>query len=175
MVTKLLENLREAIRARNRVLAERLIPGLPEVRIRRALDRAKVQGAVEPIVRLFSWKNGSALDSTLEQMQASPFPGSLYMFMDLEMMLSHFKEFKECSKFHPKYGEITGRYFPMFWDGSDNWLALDLNPSCSSRIVLLETESEEMVREAYASFEDFLHDAIRANRQNQRLACFEDK
>ena len=46
----------------------------------------------------------------------------------------------------------------------------DLDPAKNSRIVLIHTEFEEMVFQAYPSFEEFLKDAIRANEENEGLA-----
>lgn len=39
-------------------MTERLQAGLSESNIRRKLERAEARGAIEPIIRLFSWKNG---------------------------------------------------------------------------------------------------------------------
>lgn len=173
MSKPLLEQLETAIRQRNTILAERLQPGLPEARIERMLKRAKVEGAVEPVVSLFTWRNGSHLDPSLTLAQASPFPGSIYIFMDFEMMLAHFRGFKELANYHPKYSEVDGRYFPLFWDGSSGYLAVDLKPSNQGRVAVLDPESEKFATVAYKSFEDFLKDAIRANEENDNLSCFQ--
>jgi len=173
MSKELLQLLETAIRHRNPILSDRLQPGLPDTRIRRILQRAKVEGAVDAVVSLFSWKNGSRLDPSITQGQASPFPNSVYMFETLEVMLAHFRGFKEFAVHHPKYTEVVGRYFPMFWDGSTGYLAIDLEPSGHNRLVLLDPESESFVREAYRSFDEFLKDAIRANEEADSLTCFE--
>jgi len=174
MGATLLQKLEAALRQRNPQLAERLQPGMPETRIRRLLERAEVRGVVEPIVSLFSWKNGVNNDClALSMEQASPFPKSIYMFMELDMMTAHFGNFKDCLAHHPEYAKVAGRYFPLFWDGSNSWLTVDLDPSSHSRIVLLHTEFEQMVFEAYGSFEEFLNDAIRANEENDSLAGFD--
>src|SRR5438309_122406 len=115
MSTLLMRSLEEALRSRNPTLAGRLAPGLPETVVRQALRCAKIQGYIEPVVQLFTWKNGSRLDASLTEGQASPFPSSVYMFMDLEMMISHFREFEQCAVYHPRYSQVVGKYFPIFW------------------------------------------------------------
>jgi len=172
MSKTLLENLEKTIRKRSPILADRLQPGLPVARVQQKLQRAKVQGIVGPVVSLFSWRNGSRLDPSLTREQATPFPGSPFIFMDFEMMFVDFRAFEEYAKYHPRLTELVGRYFPLFWDGSDKHLAVDLKPSAHSRIILVDTQAEKPVAEAYASFEDFLKDAIRANEESSPLICF---
>jgi DNA-binding Lrp family transcriptional regulator len=175
MSRDLLEKFEHAIRRRNSALADRLLPGLPEARIRRMLDRGKVKGAIEPIVALYSWKNGTQPNAYVTPEQPSLFPGVVYMLAELDLMIAHFCGFKEVSTYHPRYTEVIGRYFPLFWNGSTDFLAVDLEPSSQSRVVVLEKKAEKLVREAYASFEEFLTDAIRANENNDKLSCFQTK
>ena len=94
------------------------------------------------------------------------------MFMDLSMMLAHFNGFKEGAVYHPRYSDLVGRYFPLFWDGSDGWIAVDLDPAKHTRVVVLVMELEDAVLEAYETFNAFLTDAIRANNEKDELACF---
>ena len=174
MNTALFEKLEAALRQRNPQVAERLQPGLSEKRIRRMLERSGAQGTVEPIVSLFTWRNGvNNYDQALSEEQSSLFPKSIYIFMELDMMSAHFGSFKECMEHHPAYAKVVGRYFPLFWDGSNSWLGIDLAPANKSRIVLIHTEFEQMVFRAYSSFEEFLTDAIRANEENDSLTCFD--
>jgi len=121
------------------------------------------------------WKNGSDLDPSLTMDQATLFPQLYYIFMDLEFMLSHFQMHKTWSKYQPPFVDVAGRYFPLFWNGSVNWLAVDLDVSNHSRVVVLEKKAEKLVREAYVSFDEFLKDAIRANEDNDKLTCFQTK
>lgn len=172
MTSELLRKFEDALRKRNPVLCECLQKGLSEARIRTKLEKAGVTGNVESVVQLFSWKNGSDPNPRLTQAQASPFPESIYMFMDFSMMLGHLGHFKECAVYHPRYGDIAERYFPLFWDGSNSWIAVDLAPAKRSRVVLLVTELEDSVVEAYDTFDAFLVDATRANDENDELACF---
>lgn len=161
-----------AIHRRNPALADRLLPGLPEARVRKMLDRGKVKGAVEPVVALYSWKNGTQPNAYITPERPSLFPIVVYMLAELDLMIAHFQGFEEISVYHPRYTEVIGRYFPLFWDGSMGYLALDLEPSNHSRVVVLEKKAEKLVREAYVSFDEFLKDAIRANENNDILSCF---
>ena len=172
MSKALLEEFERAIRKRNPTLGDRLDAPLPEARIQRMLHRGNVTGAIGPILNLFGWKNGSRLDPSLTLAQATPFPGSIYIFMDLELMIGHFRGFEEGAMYHPKFSQVVGRYFPIFWDGSTGYIAVDLKSS-TERVVLLDPESKDFVQEAYPSFGDFLMDAIRANEENESLRCLE--
>jgi len=175
MSAALLLRLEEALRRRNPQLVARFQPGIPERRIRRVLERAAVGGATEPIITLFSWKNGMNNDcQALSREQASPFPKSIYVFKELDAMLADFMGFEECLTHHPEYGKVVGRFFPLFWDCSNSWLTLDLEPSGHSRIVLLHTEFEQMAFEMYGSFEEFLSDAILANEEDDKLSGFDE-
>jgi hypothetical protein len=174
MNAALLEQFEAALRERNPRLAQKLHPGIPKDRISRILTRADVHGAVQPIIALFAWKNGTEIhDFELSREQASPFPKSVYLFMELEMMTAHFSNFKDCLRYHPEYAKIVGRYFPLFWDGSNSWLAIKLDAPDPGQIVLIHSELEQIVFRAYDSFTAFLRDAIRANQQNDGLTCFE--
>ena len=171
-LAKLLHDLEQAIRNRSPILADRLQPGLSEERIRRMLTQARIQSKIEPIVTLYSWKNGTNIDPSMTQIQASPFPSSIYMFMELEMMIVHFQGFTEGAIYHPEMAELVGRYFPVFWDGSTGYIAIDLKAQGGGRVVLVEPEWQQPVRQAYRGFTDFLIDAIRANQANEPLTCF---
>jgi hypothetical protein len=172
MSKALLEQFERAVRKRNPALADSLQPGLPEADIREMLQTEGVRGHIEPIVSFFVWKNGTALDPDVTLGEASPFPESIYCFGDLNTMIEHFVGFHEGFAYHPKFEETDGRYFPLFWDNSTGYLAVDLR-SPKHRVVLLEPESEELASSAYASFEEFLRDAIRANEEDDDLTCFQ--
>ena len=169
----LLVELERAITKRNPVLAQRLRPGRSEASVRRSLERAGVSGCVKPVVALFSWKNGSNLDPSVPREQVSPFPKSGYfLFMPLSFTVGHFGEFSAYIASNPRMKEVGGKYFPLFWNGKSGWLAVDLNPAKNSRVVLIESQAENPVLEAFPSFEEFISDAIRANRENNSLRCF---
>jgi hypothetical protein len=170
--TVLLDLFEQAMRQRNPALADLLQPGLPEEHIREMLKAADIQGLVDPIVSLFAWKNGTVFGRGITLEQASPFPESVYVFVDLKTMIKHFTGFHEGFVYHPKFDEADERYFPLFWDNSTGYLAVDLH-NAKHRLVLLDPESEDLAQEAYGSFEKFLEDAIRANEENDGLVCFQ--
>jgi len=172
MSKTLLDHFERAIRQRNMDLAGSLQPGLPEDRIRRMLQAADVKGDVEPVVSVYSWKNGSQADPRASLAEVSVFPDLIYVFADLKTMIAHFSEFHEGFVYHPKFHKVDGRYSPLFWDNSTAYLAVDLH-NTKHRIVLLEPETEELAQEAYGSFEEFLKDAIRANEEKDTLICFQ--
>ncbi len=164
--------LEAAICLRNPQLVDNLLPGLTQARVTKMLDRAGIRGSLQPIIDLFTWKNGAAVHGQMSQELASPFPNSVYMFLPLDAMIADYKGFEECAIHHPAYAKVVGKLFPLFWDGSNSWLGVSLVPSHSSQIVLIHTEFEQFVFGAYKTFEDLLDDAIRANTENVSLECF---
>jgi hypothetical protein len=175
MTSELLVRLERAIRGRKPGLIGILEPGLPESRIRRMLARGKVTGCVEPVVEVFSWRSGTQGKPGITMEEMSLFPDPAFILVELELMIAHFRGFEEVVGDHPKYEGVIGRYFPLFWNGSSDFLAVDLDPSRNSRVVIIEHKAEKLVREGYASFDGFLEDAIRANEKNEKLACFQTK
>lgn len=173
MCKELLERFEKAIASRNARLAESFQHGLSEASIRRKLEKSGANGLVDPVVALFSWKDGTRPNAGLTMEQASVFPKIHYIFLEFDMMLAHFSGFGECATYHPRLKQIVGRYFPMFWDGSNRYVAVDLEPSSHSSVVLLDTQAANPVRKAYSSFESFLNDAIRANKMDESLGCFQ--
>lgn len=75
----------------------------------------------------------------------------------------------EALAYHPKYEEVKGRYFPLFWDSSNSWIVLDLQ---SGEIALMLTESEELIHTPYPTLVDFIADVIQANQNDEPLKCF---
>ena len=162
----MLQQFEIALRKRSEVLAQRLQPGLAPSIIQKKLERARVVGNVEPIVSLFSWRNGSELDRSISRIEATPFLQSAYIFLNFERMLMDFKSFYEYSNYHKKYLPIIGKYFPLFWNGFNNWIAVNIKSSGTGEIVLLLTHEEEIARLACVSFKIFIEDAIKANESN---------
>lgn len=181
----LLSRLEEAIAARSPLLAERLNDGLLEADIRAALSEAGVEGNVEPIVQLYAWRNGTAPDENASMDETSFFPVDIYQFMDLPTAIGHRKdllaaaeqlvEMMEGTEAEAMFSDITGSLFPLFTDGSTGTIAVDVAPGNGNRVVEVEFESEEPVRQLYGSFDAFLEDAIRANEEDDSLAAFQAK
>jgi hypothetical protein len=169
------QRLEQALRARNPLLVERLRPGRTSDFLRQRLAKEGAAGHVQPVLDLFCWRDGTALDESVPQDQASPFPGSgQFMFLPFTFIVGHFSLFRDYAKYHNNMRRVAGRYFPLFWNGSKgtrDWIAVDLEPSQNSRVVLLDTHADDPIYTAYLSFEEFLEDAIRANCENRSLRC----
>jgi len=176
MNSTLLLALEQAISDRNPVLAKRLRRGRSEAFLRKRLEKEGATGCVEPVVALFSWKDGTELDASVPPERVSPFPGSGYfMFMPFTFIVGHFDMFRDYAKHHENMKQVAGRYFPLFWNGSKgirDWIAVDLEPSQNSRVVLIDSHANDPIDPAYATFEEFITDAVRANRENDSLKCF---
>jgi hypothetical protein len=80
----------------------------------------------------------------------------------------------EAAKHRPELKEGARRYLPLFWDGNTAYLTLDIDPESNGRVVFFENESDRPFREAYATFDVFLIDAVRANEADEPLCCFEE-
>ena len=94
-----------------------------------------------------------------------------FNFIDLEMALTKAKGFKEYAKYNSKLSVLVGRYIPFLWDGSTGFIAVDIDASSCNKVVVIQKQDEQPLREAYSSFREFLNDAIRANENNEPLAC----
>jgi hypothetical protein len=115
--------------------------------------------------------------------QTSFFPEDIYQFIDLETAISRLKMMNEAArqlrgmfegtKARSMFSGITSLLFPLFTDGATGTLAVDLTPGKRNKVVAVEFESTESVRQAYGSFEEFIKDAIRANKDGDGLSCFQ--
>lgn len=193
---ELIQQLEAAILRRNPLLLEMMRPGLPVEKIKKELKRASVAGAVDQLVGLYSWRDGTNLQGfgseALEAGFTPPIEVELsdfikqellrlgvkrdtdlrqYNFIELKSAILYAKEYEQIAKHNPKMYIVVGRYFPILWDGATGWVAVDTEPSAHNRIVTIQMRDEQPLREAYDSFEDFLKDAIRANESNEPLAC----
>ena len=168
----LINKLEIAVLRRSELLSEKLQIGLSEAKIKTILKRSQIAGVLQPLIDLYSWKNGTVLDRDLFSSRIGFFPGTVYQFTDLQFAIAHMKSFQEVAKYQKHLEAMVDCYFPAFWDGSTGWLGIDLKPSSNGRVVTIEFETENPVREAYRSFEEFLRDAIRSNEENNGLTCF---
>lgn len=192
----LIQKLEIALLSRNPALADRLRPSLPVEKIRKDLKRAGITGSIDPIVQLYAWKDGTNLQGESATVQAAFTPPmevplsedikqalflihgvkretdmEAYHFPDLKWAILQMRAYKSYAQHNPKLSVLVGRYFPFLWNGSNNEIALDLEPSGHNRVVTIRTQDEQPLREAYDSFEEFLQDAIRANETSEPLSC----
>ena len=124
-----------------------------------------------------------ALDDETPMGEASFFPEDIYQFMDLEAALEAWRTMNQAAatlrgmfqepEAHSLFSGFTGQLFPLFRDGASGSIAVDLTPSKRSRVVAVEFESPEPVRQAYGSFDEFIKDAIRVNKEGDSLSCFQ--
>ena len=84
MYGDLLVQLETVITRKNPILARKLRPGLSEKEIMQRLDRAKIDGAIKPIIELYLWKNGTVFDRALKDSQVGMFPGGHYYFIEIK-------------------------------------------------------------------------------------------
>ena len=183
-----LDELECAVLKRNPLLTSSLKSPLSDSDVKMMLKRAKVVGAIDPVVALYTWRNGTTFDQTLMVSKTGFFPEADYQFIDLVKAIEHMRAYRECvCSCFPKLANLGRRYFPIFWNGATNWLGLDLGSS-AGRVVLIryfikeasfkdgqyeaEVHETNRPREAYSSFVEFVDDAIRANENNEQLACF---
>lgn len=175
------QQLIQSATQRNPLLAKRLRPGLAKGDAEAALKAARATGDIGRIVALYNYKDGTDLTlyepvhskSVLDQLKRewSLFPGAPCYFVCLEMSIGQFKAWRQISKRFPSIVEAVHRYFPLFWNGSTEFLAIDLKLSTQNRMVLLNHRSVPAIQEAYGSFPEFVEDAVSANENNVPLRC----
>jgi hypothetical protein len=171
-VAVLLAELETAIRARSESLVRLLQPGLSESKVRAALKRAGVPGVVEPIVAVYTWRDGRRVPPDTPLRDATFLPGTVYTFLSFDAALEQYRMREECAILDRRGKANRRRYFPVFWDGSTGTIALDTARARAGRVVLVDAElGEESPRELYRSLKHFLADAIRANVEQDALAC----
>ena len=170
-----LDELGRAVFKRNPLLAAKLKPPLSGPEVKMMLKRAEVVGSIDPLIALYTWRNGTIFDQSLMESKTGFFPGAIYQFIDLEKAIEHMRAYRDCvCSCFPKLANLGGRYFPIFWDGATNWVGLDLESS-ESGVVLIryfikealfkdgqyepEIHEEDPPREVYSSFIEFLADA----------------
>lgn len=195
---ELIQKLEAAVLRRNPLLAKSLQPGLPVEKISKDLNRAGIKNAINPITELYSWRNETALQGNAEALNAGFTPpieyrlsenerqtylrmgikrntaSRSYHFIELKKAIVDMGSYKTFAQHQPRLDVLVERYFPFLWDGSTEWIALEIEPAGSNRVVriqLREATDDQLLREAYDSYEDFLKDAIRANENNEPLAC----
>jgi hypothetical protein len=178
-IKQLLQEVDVAIHSRNRELSALLCPGLPRETLARQLKN--VPGAKESLLDLFSWHNGTDPErEQIEERHVTSFqnlaiiPNELYVLPRIDLMLAHFGSFREVAKYNPKIAVAVERYFPILWNGSTSWLAIDLYEGCHNAVVFIDFESDEPILEAYPSLEAFLLDLITANKTDTTISYFAD-
>lgn len=175
MDKNLWERLESAVCSRNPKIGPRLQPGLNEEKIKKWLAKANLTGAIQPIVELYSWKDGMRVDFELRASKAGFFPGQNYFFDSLDKVSDTLRFMKAADKNRPesrKLGEGINRYFPFMCNGAVKFISVDLDPSHNNRIMLIDMDAESPFREAYGTFNEFIEDVIRANTENVGLSCF---
>jgi hypothetical protein len=204
----LYQRLEAALLRRNPPLTESLRPGLPVAKIRKDLKSADIEGVIEPLVELYSWRDGTVLQGSSDAIKAGlragfappvvslpsesykaelqricamagkPFDPNVkictsFHFLPLKKAIVDMRSYKDYAQHQPKLSVLVGRYFPILWNGSTFYIALDIDPSGHNRVVAIEKRDDKPLREAYDSFEDFLKDLISANENNEHLSCIQ--
>ena len=160
---QLLEQLEKSVVEVNPKLAERLLPGIPEEKIVRLLQKHQVHNSVSEIVSVFAWKNGCRLDPSMSGFE-SLFPNTGFMFLNFKTMLHHFESHKECAVVHSRLAADFGCSFPLFWDGSVDWLAIGIADKNSGKIVRLSMRDGSMPSmRTHDTLDDLINEAIKAN------------
>lgn len=159
-MTALYDQLDKALRRRTPALADLLLPGLPEARIRRELANHGVGGDIDALIGLYGWRNGTPLTQEVVANRRLAFlPGLPYHFIDLELALAHFDHGRAVGARDPRLTQGV-RYFPVFWNGHTGWLSTDLTASARNRLLVVDHDSGTPFREIYPSFDEFVADVV---------------
>ncbi len=172
---QLLEELARALASRNRALSERLQPGLSEADVKRILAEAGVQGKIEALVVLYTWRNGALWG------EPAFFPQSAYQFLSLQEAIEDYEGNKSAATElvetlgmpRESVGDVR-RYFPVFADGGGGYLEVDLDWEGRNAVAEFDFEGGPP-REVYPSFDEFLLDTIRSNQEDDALRFFDEE
>src|SRR6185312_8855979 len=80
----LIEQLEVALLGRNPLLAKNLRLGLSPQQIRNDLKCAGIEGFLEPVLALYSWRNGTELQTNLDAVNAGFVPPIVYQLSETE-------------------------------------------------------------------------------------------
>ncbi len=198
----LLRKLESAALRRSPALATMLQPPLTEKKIHSNLKRAGVEGLIDPILAIYTWRNGTRIpSSSIEDAKQgrAPLPPRMlplsesdkellaavgaardtwpenYHLLDLKTALSIVKSIRSRVQHSPDIAYLVGRYVPLLTESYfAGMIAVDIDPSTHNRVVKIQlrpNRDQHLLRLAYASFADFLDDAIRCNEANKPLTC----
>jgi hypothetical protein len=194
---ELFDELEAAVLKRNPGIAAAMLPGLPTDEIRAQLKRVGMKQNIEPIVQLYGWHNGAVVGKENEAARLGIAPPVVteapqknieflrglgykidgptkryksFLFFRFQGSIVSIKHWKNFSATVPSSAKLATRFVPFISTNEGDNLALDVTPEGNGRIVMIEA-SEKQVRAAYASFEEFLRDLIRANQTNELLSC----
>lgn len=176
---QLFAQLDAAIRRRDPRLAQQLRAGCSEKVLTKWLK--KVPGETTPLRELYAWHDGTEAlrwsegdTHKMSLLDLSFVPGEIYPFADIETAATHFAGWTTIARYQPRIREAVGRYFPILWDGSGAWFAVDTQSGHSGRVMHFEMQDDHPFREAYATFDGFLLDVLRANETGEPLRFFEE-
>jgi hypothetical protein len=169
---ELFERLEAAIARRSPVIWQHTAPGLDENIIRRRLKRAGFEGDIQPIVDIYGWRGGTFLNRDVAAEKFGITPGGIYHFLEFEMAIGHAGHLREAARFHPHLAPAVGRHFPILWDGSDCWYAIDTDAGCNGRVIHIESQSDRTFQDSYSSFDEFLSDLVECNESGEEMRCF---
>ena len=179
MSASTLSRLERAIAQRNPLLLHVLQPGLTELEIMSAINKAGMNGDLRAILEVYHWRNGMDPRSQLSLLESSLFPKSIYQFLSLQNAIEMYKTLQQAADdLAAITGDPTGisrsvkQCFPLFWDGSNCSLGVGLTPGAQNPVVMINFGNTEPFCEVYRAFEEFLEDVARANEENDRLKCF---
>ena len=164
---EVLNKLDCAIAAKNPTLLRYLRPGLMTNAIERRLKG--VSGLTEPLFDLYSWHDGTDFvhlgpgETFVQGMEKiTIIPGARFHFVRLELAASYMQVWDEAARKRPNIKQMVGRYFTLFYDGADEYIMLDLDPSKKGRVIHYTNESHIPFRKVYETIDELLHDILHA-------------
>ncbi len=169
MKLDILESLEKQIADKSPVVFAKLQSGLTRKQIERRFVKYKVKGNVDSITALYEWRNGMTLDNALRLSGLSFVPQDLFFFSDLDRACIDYISFPEYVESNPALAVVTERFFPVFWNGSTEWLGVDLDPSETNGIVKIDSQSDSPLHQIFPSIERFLDDLVQSYSAGTRM------
>jgi hypothetical protein len=144
-------------------------PGLTAQKIALEMKSHRLAAATEDIVRLYAWRNGTALSPALVARRQGLFPAARpFYFIDLEMALGHLGHLRSVAT---KRVELAAgvNYLPFLWDGSNRWIVISTDVADAGKILSSNHRAAVPFQDLDQSLSLFLDRVVLAITNNVEL------
>jgi len=170
----LLEELSSLVSERYPVLDSYFNKGLSRDEVLRKMKKYKMSVPFEPLVTLYTWRNGVELQRkpdllkngsphlsrTCEGFLYGNIVREIFQMVDLDYGFSGYKGFIEGDKETQK---AANRMFPFLNDFRGRRFLLDTNADSEYMVKYMDVSLEKPIRDAYKSLDDFLLAVIKSH------------
>ena len=191
----LFQALEAALLRRSPAIGPLLEPALTEKQVRSQLKRAGIDGAVDPIIALYTWHNGmrvagssvqAGMDAAIVPPRTLPLSQSeveflaavgakgrqdwveTYHFINLKSAILQAKSFRSQAVREPEVAHLMSGFFPFLHESYRSArFAVDISPSNGNRVVWMRAASSRAPRATFEAYESFEEFLKDAIRSNE--------